>query len=226
MTEGLAGAGTNAGTLAAYEQRADVYADATGHRSAGAIEATVKAVSEDSPPGEILEIGSAHGRDALAIEAQGRSVRRTDATVAFVRLLREQGHQAEVLNVLTDDLTDDEHPRYAGVLANAVFLHFTPDELDVVLAKVGAALVDDGLVAFSVKRGDGSEWSDHKLGMPRFFQYWQPASLRQHVEASGLRVTALAIDPGQPWDWIRVVATPSQALNPAQFGTTESGSNA
>lgn len=207
MTEGSSEPGSNARTLAVYEQRATVYADATGHRSTCAIEAMVRAVSVDSPPGEILEIGSAHGRDATAIESRGRSVHRTDATSAFVRMLREQGHRAEVLNVLTDELTNDEHPQYAGVLANAVFVHLTPEELRLVLSKVRAALADDGLLVFSVKRGDGSEWSDHKLGLPRFFQYWQPDSLRQHVEASGLRVTGIAVDSGRPWDWIRVVAT-------------------
>lgn len=201
------GAGSNATTLAAYEQRAAVYRDSTGHRSVTSIDATVTAVVAGSPPGEILEVGSAHGRDALAIESQGRSVRRTDATAAFVRMLREQGHQAEVLNVLTDDLTDSRHLQYAAVLANAVFLHFTPDELGRVLTKVRAALADHGVLAFSVKRGEGSEWSEHKLGLPRFFQYWQPDPLRQLVEASGLRVTELSVDPGDPWDWIRVVAT-------------------
>ncbi|MEO6997184.1 MAG: class I SAM-dependent methyltransferase [Terracoccus sp.] len=204
MTTGPDGA--NARTLAAYEQRATVYRDRTGHRSVPAIDAMVKAVSEDSPPGEILEIGSAHGRDALTIESRGRTVRRTDATVAFVQMLREQGHRADVLNVLTDELTNDEHPTYAAVLANAVFLHFTPAELAVVLTKVRAALTEDGLLAFSVKRGDGSEWSDHKLGVPRFFQYWQPEPLAEHVEAAGLTVRDLAVDPANPREWVRVVA--------------------
>lgn len=30
---------------------------------------------------------------------------------------REQGHPDEVLNALTDDLTNDEHPQYAAALA-------------------------------------------------------------------------------------------------------------
>ncbi len=39
----------------------------------------------------VLEVGSGHGRDALALEAAGLSVRRTDITPAFVRMLRADG---------------------------------------------------------------------------------------------------------------------------------------
>lgn len=216
--------GSNARTLAAYEQRATLYRDQTSNLAGVVIDALVTDVSQGTPPGEILEIGSAHGRDALTIESRGRTVRRTDAAVAFVRMLREQGHRAEVLNVLTDELTNEEHPAYAAVLANAVFLHFTPAELSVVLTKVSAALADGGVLAFSVKRGDGSEWSDHKLGVPRFFQYWQPGPLAQHVEAAGMTVHEVAVDPGTPREWVRVVARAVRPPERAPAVRTESES--
>ena len=79
-------------------------------------------------------------------------------------MLRAQGLDADVVNLLSDDLADDTHGPYAAVLANAVFLHFTPSELSDVLAKVRAALSPDGVLGFSVKAGDGTEWSNHKLG--------------------------------------------------------------
>lgn len=192
---------TNANTLRAYEAEAGRYRDRTQRH--GTTE-WLRRLASDAPPGRVLEIGSAHGRDALVLEEFGRDVHRTDATLAFVEMQRVEGHHADVLNVLTDDILGP----YAAVLANAVFLHFQPDELREVLAKIRAALVPDGLLAFSVKVGEGSEWSSHKLGVPRFFQYWLPEPLRELVVAGGYEIVECAVDRGEPWDWIRVLATP------------------
>ncbi len=191
----------NARTLAAYEQQAHRYREQTGDLPE---HPWLERLAKDAPPGRILEVGSAHGREADALEARGRQVHRTDATLAFVEMQRAEGHAADVLNVLTDDI---EGP-YAAVLADAVFLHFRPGELRRVLAKLRTALAPGGLLAFSVKVGDGFEWSSHKLGVPRFFQYWQPGPLRAVVTDCGFDVVTLDVTEGTPWDWIRVVATP------------------
>ena len=44
----------------------------------------------------VLEVGSGPGRDARALEEAGLSVRRTDITPAFVRMLRADGFEADV----------------------------------------------------------------------------------------------------------------------------------
>lgn len=194
---------SNARTVAAYEAQADRYREQT---QALPPDNWLDRLASDAPSGRILEIGSASGRDATALEGRGRSVHRTDATLAFVEMQRSEGHRADVLNVLTDEIKGP----YAAVLANAVFLHFQPVELRLVLAKIRGALVLGGLLAFSVKVGDGSEWSSHKLGVPRFFQYWQPQPLRDLVLESGYDVVSLDVEAGTPWDWIRVRATPSR----------------
>jgi SAM-dependent methyltransferase len=197
----------NARTLAAYERQALAYREQTRH-VVSADDPLVLAVARHAPDGIVLEVGSATGRDAAALESLGRRVRRTDATRAFVDMQRAEGHEVDVLDVLRDPLVDEEHGPYAAVFANAVFLHFAPDDLRLVLAKVRAALRPGGLLGFSVKVGDGSEWSEHKLGLPRFFQYWRPEPLRALVETAGFRVVELREDPGPNWDWLIVLATP------------------
>ena len=149
---------SNARTVAAYEAQADRYREQTQGLPK---DDWLDRLASDAPPGRILEIGSAHGRDATALERRGRTVHRTDAAIAFVEMQRAQGHAADVLDVLTDEIKGP----YAAVLANAVFLHFQPVELRHVLAKIRGALVPGGLLAFSVKVGDGSEWSSHKLDL-------------------------------------------------------------
>lgn len=198
--------GHNPETLAAYESHAEDYARTTRNVVSDGTELLLRALADGAPDGEILEVGSAHGRDAAYLEDLGRTVRRTDAAWSFVEELRSRGYEAAILNVLTDELTGPEHPQYAGVLANAVFLHFSADELDLVLRKVRRALIPGGLLAFSVKVGDGDEWSGRKLSSARFFTYWQPGPLRAAVTAAGLEVRTLDVDRGEPHDWIRLIA--------------------
>ena len=162
-------------------------------------------MDELAPAGGMLEVGSADGRDALVLEGLGRQVRRTDATRAFVDLLRLDEQQAEVLNVLTDDLGGP----YAGVLADAVFLHFTPAQLSGVLGRVRESLSPGRVLAFSVKVGQGTEWSSHKLGAPRFFQYWQEEPLRGLLADCGFDVLDLTTETGGVWVWLLVLATPT-----------------
>jgi hypothetical protein len=207
VTAPAAGEADNATTLAAYEARAEVYRVQTDH-GPQAPDPLVERLATLAPAGVVLEIGSAYGRDADALGSLGRQVRRTDATWAFVRMQRAQGHDADVLDVLRDPLVDDDHGPYAAVLANAVFLHFSPEQLHQVLTTVRDALVPEGLLGFTVKIGDGAGWSDHKLGVPRWFQYWQPYPLRAAVEAARLEVVDVSTRPGANWDWLVVLARP------------------
>lgn len=142
-------------------------------------------------------------------------MRRTDATRAFVDLLRQDGHAADVLNVLTDDLGGP----YAGVLADAVFLHLTPEQLVGVLRRVRESLSPDGLLAFSVKIGDGTEWSDHKLGAPRFFQYWQEGPLRGLLAGCGFDVLDVTRETGGVWNWLLVTARPVGGVGGVMMGS-------
>ena len=97
----------------------------------------------------------------------------TDATPAFVEHLREQGHPALGFNVLTDPVPGG----YQIILANAVFLHLTRPQLADTLRRLLAALTNGGRLAFTVKQGEGEEWSTAKLDLARYFCYWQPEPL-------------------------------------------------
>lgn len=203
-------AGTNALTLAAYEARAEVYAAQTENAGSIAHRTFLRRLARVAPPGLVLEVGSAQGRDAAYLERHGRRVRRTDATRAFVDMLRRQGREADRLDVLTDDLGAGTHGPYAAVLANAVLLHLTPAQLALVVTKVHAALAPGGVLAFTVKVGDGQEWSEHKLGLPRFYQYWREAPLVALLEEAGFARVDVEVDMGRDqgyqWDWLYVLA--------------------
>jgi SAM-dependent methyltransferase len=187
---------SNSKTLNAYEAHVQEYIDGTpqevGEHVKVWIDAALVKVPQDA---KILELGSAFGRDAAYIEAAGFTVQRTDATKAFVDLLQDKGYTARVLNIITDDLDGP----YDMVFANAVLLHLTAEEFQAAVAKIYASLREKGIFAFTVKQGTGTEWSDTKLGAPRFFQYWAEQPLRQVLEDNNFAVLELATDSAQKW---------------------------
>jgi protein-L-isoaspartate O-methyltransferase len=156
------------------------------------------------PGGRVLEIGSGSGRDALVLEESGLSVRRTDITPAFVHLLRDSGHQADVVDPLHDDLSDPAAPGtpYAGVWADASLLHVDRADLPRVLSRLADATRPGGAMFLSVKEGDGADWSLHgNVTAPRFFTYWREEPLRSALNGAGWRVSSVARDEGSRGEW-------------------------
>jgi SAM-dependent methyltransferase len=192
-------------TIRAYDASASEYRDHTQDLPAP-VAAAIGRFAELLPAGgRVLEIGSGSGRDALALEQAGMSVRRTDITPAFVELLRSAGHAADRLDPLVDELDDPAAPGapYDGVWADASLLHVDRDDLPTVLARLAAATRDGGALYMSVKEGDGEDWSLHgNVTAPRFFTFWRPEPLQSVAEAAGWRVREVSggsAPDGEPW---------------------------
>jgi SAM-dependent methyltransferase len=133
----------------------------------------------------VLEIGSGGGRDAVLMEGLGLQVRRTDITPGFVALLREQGHDADLLDPLNDDLSSPEGA-YDGVWANASLLHVRRDDLPTVLTRLAGVTRRGGVLRMAVKEGDGDGWSTHgSVPDPRHFTYWHADDLRDVALGAG-----------------------------------------
>jgi predicted TPR repeat methyltransferase len=193
-------------TLQSYEENVQKYVDGTPHGISGDVKQWIdQALSYLSKGSTILELGSGFGRDAVYIEAKGYKVERTDAAKAFVELMQSQGQQAKVLNAIADDYGG----LYAMVYANAVLLHFEPAETKQVLAKIYSSLESNGILAFTVKEGEGESWSEEKLNAPRYFCYWQESDLRQTVEEAGFTIIELTKGSTRNSQWLQVIAKKS-----------------
>jgi 2-polyprenyl-3-methyl-5-hydroxy-6-metoxy-1,4-benzoquinol methylase len=192
----MSDADANAETLRTYEQAAQLYRERTG-RSAEDEGLVDLVTAHAGAGGSVLEIGSGPGVDAALLEERGFRVRRTDATAAFVEMLQAQGHRADVLDVRTDDLGGP----YDAVFAQAVLLHVDRAELPRVLARLAAAVRPGGLLALSLKEGDGEGWSTHKVELPRHFVYWRADPLRAALTSSGWEpvVVEHLTTPYGPW---------------------------
>lgn len=199
-------AGTNAQTLLAYENHVAEYIEQTSQEVEGAAKEWIDSALVDLPSNaKLLELGSAFGRDAAYIASKGYSIECTDAAENFVSYLRDKGFHARLFNVITDELDG----QYDLILASAVMLHFTREELALALRKLCDSLNPRGRLAISLKRGEGDAWSTEKLGAPRYFCYWEAEDLEPVLGAAGFARWTID-DPrskGNHVAWLYVVAT-------------------
>jgi SAM-dependent methyltransferase len=203
----------SAATVRAYDGSATDYRD-TNEDLPDPVVAAIERFAAVLPPGaRVLEVGSGPGRDARALEEAGLNVRRTDVAPGFVTLMRSAGHDADVLDPLTDDLSDPAAPgtAYDAVWADASLLHVRREDLPTVLTRLAGATVPAGLLFASMKEGDGEQWSVHgTISAPRFFTYWREEALREVLEASGWKVEHVGYGDGMRGErWLEVLATRS-----------------
>ena len=183
----------NAKTLATYERNIEKFIERTPKDTIGETRVWLDSLIEKvTPDSNILEIGSGFGRDAEYMKLGGLNVLCTDGATGFVEALTKKGLSARQLNILTDDLTD----QYDLIFADAVFEHFTADQLATVLGKIYDANVDGGTLGFSVRRGDGEYWSTEKLDEERYFCLWQPEELSELLTSFGYNVESVIESTG------------------------------
>ena len=157
---------TDRDTVASYDATAAEYAAEAAAMPEWVATEIDAFVTDLGGSGRVLEIGSGGGRDALELEKRGISVRRTDVSKGFVELLRGNGFEADLLDPLTDDLTDPQRPGtpYDGVWACACLIHVAREDFGTVLGRLAAATRIGGRLHVSVREGDGEEVSESGSG--------------------------------------------------------------
>jgi predicted TPR repeat methyltransferase len=71
-------------------------------------------------------------------------------------------------------------------------LHFTEQELETTFHKAHTALTDHGVLAFSVKSGEGDEWTMEDLERPRYYNHWTLEALSQKLQSTGFEVFSIS----------------------------------
>lgn len=197
---------TNKDTIKAYDQGVQAYFDLSPQMVSSHVKSWIDAALNGLPKSaRLFEVGSGTGKDADYIESLGYSMQLSDASSGFVDFLKKMKKNAQLFNVLTDEFNS----QYDLILADAVLLHFTEDELSVILKKISKALNVNGRLAFCVKKGDGDFTEEKKLGSVRYFHLWQPEQLDIMLKNAGLTVMYEDIaedNRGNKPAWIMVVA--------------------
>lgn len=177
---------TNDDTIKAYDYGVQAYFDQSPQKVTGRIKEWIdSALSGLSKSAKIFEIGSGTGKDADYIQSLGYNMQLSDGSKGFVEYLRSKGKEAKQFNVLHDEFDD----RYSLVVADAVLLHFTEDELKKILKKINNALEDQGRLAITLKQGDGEFTEDKKLGSVRYFHLWQPEEISSIMKSCGFEIS-------------------------------------
>ena len=190
-------------TIAAYQADAAAYAAGTAALPESVARDLDEFAGRVVAGGHVLEIGSGPGRDARELESRGLDVRRTDVTPAFVDLMRADGHEADVLDPLVDDLGGP----YDGVWIDAVLMHVARADVPVLLTRLAAASRPGATLYLSTQEGEGESWTarGHVSGA-RHFTFWQEEPLRAALADAGWEVDLLRRSETANGTWLDVFA--------------------
>lgn len=100
---------------------------------------------------DVLDLGCGSGRDTVFLEEEGCVVTAMDGSEKMCELASIHTGK-EVLHLKVEDMEFDDV--FHGIWACAVLGHFTSDEVKGVMDKILKALKDDGILYFSVKKGE------------------------------------------------------------------------
>jgi SAM-dependent methyltransferase len=131
--------------------------------------------------GDIVEIGSAHGRDARYFEENGYNVLCTDVMEDALDELEEDGFAVAEYD-FRDTPVEEWQERFDGVFASAVLLHANDEQLGPALKNLTSMAKPGGTIAFSLKKGEGEEVSNEKLNSPRYFNYHQEEDIAEVLD--------------------------------------------
>ncbi|MEX3008514.1 class I SAM-dependent methyltransferase [Hoeflea sp. TYP-13] len=183
-------------TIKTYQENPQHFIDRTPSEIGGEFKDFLDRILARVPmDAEILEIGTATGRDADYIESRGYSVMRTDIVDAFVEFQRSKGSYACKFDALTGDLAKT----FDLVLASAVFHHFNNRQFDQALENTHKHLKCGGYFALAVKHGKGEEYSEEKMESPRYFRYWRADELEDRLMGHGFEVEEMRLGEGGKW---------------------------
>lgn len=133
---------------------------------------------------KVLEIGSGIGGDAEALKKAGYEVTTSDITDGFLEVLKSKGFSPLKLDAKRDFLPSNMDAIYA----NAVLVHFSPDELSLFLQKAGLSLQKERIFFLSVIKGEGFERSSRARGFERDFHYYNQDNLGILLETAGFQI--------------------------------------
>lgn len=196
-------ASKNKETIMAYDAAAQAFVERdTGRSREGFYSRWLEEAFAKLPQAaKILEVGSAHGRDAQRLKLSGYDVQISDVTPAFLTILKDLG-----LNPITLDIVNTAPAiKYDAILASAVFLHFTTEDFNKALQNVAKGLRPGGRLIFSLIEGEGDAYS-RSYTLPRYFRYWQLEELKTVLEENGFESIDVRKTKFEQQTWLYLVA--------------------
>lgn len=186
-----------------YEKHAHTYLqnNQTGDVGGGNPASRVELLKRYLPEGrKVFEIGSGGGIDAKLLTEMGYDVTASDFTQSFVKVLQSKGLKATFFDAKKDILPEE----YDAIYANAVFLHFSPEELKTFLNNNKQKLANEKILFLTVLKGLGHHRSARSRGFERDFYYYNSGFIKHVLEACGFKILHENVIAEK---WIQIIAT-------------------
>lgn len=190
-------------TVNTYKENFQKYRERTPSEVAGEFKEWEDTFCSNLKEGDkIFEIGSATGRDAKYFKSKGFEVFCTDVIPDALEDLKKEGFETAEFN-FKENPKKEWINQFDGFFANAVLLHATQEEFEQNLLNIYNILKKDGIVAFSLKTGQGEEISLEKMDSPRFFRYYEKEELEKILEKYPYQIISLTeVDDNK---WLHVI---------------------
>ena len=128
----------------------------------------------------LLEIGAGHGRDSQFFQENGLQVTCIDLSPEMVRLCRQKGLDARLMDMIDLDFPDHS---FDAVYSLNSLLHLPKNELPTVLQNIRRVLNSNGLFFLGIYGGYDFEgvWEKDSYEPKRFFSFHSDEKLKQVV---------------------------------------------
>lgn len=129
----------------------------------------------------MLEIGAGPGQDSLFFKENGYQVVCTDLSPEMVRICKERGLDARVMDYYKMDFPDGT---FDAIYAMNCLLHVPKDQIRVVLGEIHRVMKPQGLFYLGVYGGQDSEgiWEKDFYEPKRFFSFFTDEKMIELVE--------------------------------------------
>ena len=136
---------------------------------------------------QFLEIGSGGGDEARYMMKRGLNVTPSDVSTRFIGEMESRGLKPILLDAINDKYPSQ---RYSGIFCWRVFVHFTPEDVEMALGKIYDALEHGGVAIFSVINRKARHVDSEIVDFPgifrvyakRYFRYYQEEQLREIIK--------------------------------------------
>lgn len=124
---------------------------------------------------KILDLGCGSGDHSLWFSQKGLDVKAIDISEEMIKLCKEKGVNAEVMDIEDLKFKDES---FDGIWAVTSLLHIPKAKIPVVINKLSNILKSKGILHVCVKEGKGEGLiKDKDSDSQRFFSYWEKEEL-------------------------------------------------
>ncbi|WP_042147302.1 class I SAM-dependent methyltransferase [Paucisalibacillus sp. EB02] len=124
----------------------------------------------------LLEIGAGTGKDSLYFKEQGLNTFSTDVSPEMIKLCKEKGLNADVMNFYNLDFPNNH---FESIYALNCLLHVPKEDIKGVLNEIKRVLKPSGLFYLGLYGGENSEgvWEEDHYTPKRFFSFYEDETL-------------------------------------------------